>query len=326
MTSDNIRSRSLIREGPSCLSAALGPDLTQAINYARASNAQATRKAYASDWLIFTTWCAARFIAALPADPEVVAAFLAAEAQRKIKPTTISRRVAAIRYAHRSAGLDAPTGSEAVRATLRGIRRVNKNHKTRKSPATADKLIAMVTAAPTTKQGLRDRALLSLGFAGAFRRSELVALDVADIAFCKRGMLITIRRSKTDQEGDGATIAIVKGKAACPVQAVKEWLTATGIRNGPLFRSMRRGDRVTRARLSYRAVAETVKRHAKRIGLDAADFSGHSLRSGFLTSAAARGSSLFKMMDISRHKSVETLRGYVRDADIFRGHAGKGLL
>jgi integrase len=139
-------------------------------------------------------------------------------------------------------------------------------------------------------------------------------------------MRVKIRRSKTDQEGLGATIAITHGATACPVEATRQWLKASGIPAGSLFRPITRAGKISDRRLSARAVAELVKTHACRAGFKTADFSAHSLRSGFLTSAAARGASIFKMMDVSRHKSVDTLRGYVRDAEMFRNHAGAGLL
>jgi integrase len=179
-----------------------------------------------------------------------------------------------------------------------------------------------------TGQGLiavRDRALLLLGFAGAFRRSELVGLDCEDLEETAEGLKITILRSKTDQEREGATIAVIRGSVACPVEALRAWLGAAAITKGPVFRSIRKGGQVG-DRLTDRSVAEIVKRHAKRVGLDPVLFAGHSLRAGFLTSAATRGASIFKMMDVSRHRSVETLRGYVRDAEIFKGHAGTDLL
>jgi integrase len=182
----------------------------------------------------------------------------------------------------------------------------------------------MVDKAGTDMKGVRDRALL-LGFAGAFRRSELVALNVADLQFCDGGLRVTVRKSKTDQEGQGATIAIVRGSSACPVNAVRIWIDAAGIYDGPVFRPGTRMGEISSRRLSARAVADIVKTYARRAGLKAANFSGHSLRSGFLTSAATRGASIFNMMDVSRHKSVETLRTYVRDAEIFRDHAGAGL-
>jgi integrase len=177
----------------------------------------------------------------------------------------------------------------------------------------------------TTVIALRDRALLLLGFAGAFRRSELVALGSDDIEETEDGLKITIRRGKTDQEGSGTTIAILRGTVACPVAGLRAWLDAAGITTGPVFRSIRKGGKVG-DRLTDRSVAKIVKSHAARVGLDPALFAGHSLSAGFLTSAAARGASIFKMMDVSRHRSVDTLRGYVRDAEIFKDHAGIGLL
>jgi integrase len=135
---------------------------------------------------------------------------------------------------------------------------------------------------------------LLLGFAGAFRRSELVALDVADIAETKTGLLVTIRRSKIDQEGEGATIAIARGDVACPARALLEWLDAAGIKSGPIFRPINKACTVAAERLTDRSVANIVKAYAERAGFDASQFSGHSLRSGFLTSAAANGTSIFK--------------------------------
>jgi integrase len=147
-----------------------------------------------------------------------------------------------------------------------------------------------------------------------------------DLNFCDGGLRVTVRRSKTDQEGKGATIGILAGSIACPVKAVQAWIEAAGITAGPLFRPVVKGGALRDARLSDRTVANVVKVNAHRVGLNATDFSGHSLRAGFLTSAATRGASIFKMMDVSRHKSMDTLRGYVRDANLFRDHAGAGLL
>jgi integrase len=138
--------------------------------------------------------------------------------------------------------------------------------------------------------------------------------------------LVTIRRGKTDQEGAGRTIAIPRGDVACPVKALRAWLEAAAIDAGPIFRPIDRGGTVRRSRLTCRSVANFVKAYAARAGFDAGTYSGHSLRSGFLTSAAAKGASIFKMMDQSGHKSVDTLRGYVRDAELFKDHAGTGLL
>jgi site-specific recombinase XerD len=303
----------------------LGPDLAAAITLAKAEKAASTRKAYATDFRLFREWCEARGVFALPAAPETVAAYLAAYAGTS-KASTLGRRVAAIRYAHKLAGLNLPTDAEGVKATMRGIRRTHGSAKVRKAPAVAGKMLGMVAKAPDKLAGLRDRALLLIGFGGAMRRSELVALDVADVEETETGLLVTILGSKTDQERVGVTIAIARGDVACPVKALRLWLAAAGVDAGPIFRPIDKAGTVRALRLTDRSVANIVKAYAERAGFDADTFSGHSLRAGFLTSAAGKGASIFKMMDVSRHKSVDTLRGYVRDAELFKDHAGAGLL
>jgi site-specific recombinase XerD len=307
------------------LPAALGPDLATAIDLAKAEKAASTRKAYGTDFRLFTAWCDARGVKGLPAAPETVAAYLAAHANTS-KTSTLGRRVAAIRYAHKLAGLPLPTDSEGVKSTMRGIRRTFGSARVRKTPAISSKMLGMVATAPDKLAGLRDRALLLIGFGGALRRSELVALDVANIQETETGLLVTIRGSKTDQERVGETIAIARGDIACPAKALRAWLDAAGIETGPVFRPVDKAGTVRASRLTCRSVANIVKAYAGRAGFDAGTFSGHSLRAGFLTSAAGKGASIFKMMDVSRHKSVDTLRGYVRDAELFKDHAGAGLL
>lgn len=305
---------------------ALAAELDRAAGYARAAKAEATRRAYKSDFALFEAWATERQAPVLPAAPETVAAFLAYEADRGTKPSTINRRAAAIRYAHRLAAHTSPTGDERVRAVLRGIRRSRGVAPAKKAPATSDVVIGMAMAANGALVDARDRALLLLGFAGAFRRSELVTLDVADLQETREGLLITIRKSKTDQESAGQTVAILRGETACPVKALLTWLDRAGITDGPLFRPISRGGRVRDRRLTDKSVADIVKKRAEKIGLDPSTFSGHSLRAGFATSAAARGANLFKIMDVTRHKSVDTLRGYVRNVEAFKDHAGSGLL
>jgi integrase len=301
-------------------------DIALAKDFAKAEKAPATRRAYRSDFAAFLAWCAERHMEALPATTEAVCGFLASEASR-LKTSSLGRRVAAIGYVHKLAGLPIPTDDERVKAVMAGIRRMKGAAPEKKTPATGDMVVAMVqTTGDDDLKGLRDRALLLLGFAGAFRRSELVALDVADLQEVLDGFRIFIRHSKTDQESAGATIAIIRGARSCPVEAVKAWLAASGITEGPIFRPVGKGGKVSPARLSADAVAVVVKDAAERAGFNPAVFSGLSLRSGFLTSAAKRGATIFKMMDVSRHKSMDTLSGYVRDAELFKDHAGDGLL
>jgi site-specific recombinase XerC len=213
MTADNSPSRSLVTADARALPAALEPEIESAAEYARAEKAAATRRAYRSDFALFSSWCEAKRLPTLPAAPEAVAAFLAAEANRGAKVATISRRLAAIRYAHKLAGHEPPTNSEAVKATLRGIRRTAGSATARKAPATADKVLAMVATTGTDLKGLRDRAILLLGFAGAFRRSELVALNIADLELCSAGLRVSIRKSKTDQDGFGPRLPSRRGRS-----------------------------------------------------------------------------------------------------------------
>jgi site-specific recombinase XerD len=301
-------------------------ELALALKFARAEKSDASQRAYRSDFQLFRRWCDARHLSPLPATPATLAAFLACEAKRGSRPSSIARRIAGIRHAHLLAGHPPPTQSETVKATLRGIRRTIGTAPKRKAPLTADYVRAMAEAVPDNLIGRRDRALLLIGFAAALRRSELVGLDVSDLSETKSGLQLRICTSKTDQEQRGVTVAVAPGGSTCPIAALKNWLTTAAIEQGPVFRPVYKGGRVADARLSDRAVAEIIKNYAQRIGLDPTLFSGHSLRSGFLTSAAQRGASIFKMMDVSRHRSMETLSGYVRDSEFFLDHAGTGLL
>ncbi len=308
------------------LPAVLQADLEAAKTFARDQHADATRQAYRSDFRIFRDWCVTRSLPHFPAAPETISAFIAAEAKAGVKTSTITRRLAAIRYAHVLAGYEPPTNSEVVKATMKGIRRTLGTAPVQKAPATARIVARMVGSCPSDLRGLRDRALLLLGFSGAFRRSELAAFQVEDLEEVEGGLRVHVRRSKTDQEAAGQVVAIIRGERLCPVAAVRAWLDAAGITEGPVFRPFTRGGRPLDRQLSSKSVAMVVKRYAEQAGLDPAQFAGHSLRAGFLTSAAENGASLFKMMDVSRHKSVDTLRGYVRRAEEFENHAGAGLL
>ena len=305
----------------------LAEEANAALAFAQAEKSDATRRAYKSDFGLFADWChARRDVEPLGASPETVAAFLAGQASAGVRPSTLTRRLAAISYAHRLAGLQSPAAHEAVRAVLRGIRRKMGTAPKQKAPATAERVAAMLAAIPAdTLQGKRDRALLLLGFAGAFRRSELVALEVADLAFEPDGMRVRVRRSKTDQDGQGQEIAIPRGIKLRPVVAVQDWIKAAGITVGPLLRSVDRHGKV-RGALTPQSVALVVKRHADAAGLDPGAFAGHSLRAGFLTSAAEAGADTLRMMEVSRHRRVETVAGYVRRGNLFRGHAGTAFL
>ena len=295
-------------------------------NYAQQSLSFSTRKFYAIDCRIFANWCKSHQFEVMPALSQVAAAFIADQAANGIAPSTLNRRLAAIKLAHESAGYESPTKDKLVQATMSGIKRASQRVKVKKSPATAERIESMIAYCPETLPGLRDKALLLLGFGGAFRRSELVALTINDIERTPEGIKVTIRKSKTDQEGKGHAIAIPNGAHFRIVDVLLAWLKAANITDGHLFRSIKKGSKVQTKALTDRSVANIVKHYANKAGFTVDDFSGHSLRSGFLTSAARAGASPFKMMEISRHKSIETLAAYIRSENLFAEHAGEKFL
>jgi site-specific recombinase XerD len=297
--------------------------------YARGSRSAATWRAYESDWRSFSTWCETVKRKSLPAQPTTVALYIGAQAKEGYAPSTLGRRLAAIRLMHVGARVPSPHDALEVDEVMRGVRRTWGKAPAQKAPAVDEEIKLMVDAIDIrTLKGLRGRALLLMGFAGAFRRSELVALDVENLTERPEGLSILIASSKTDQEGVGQIVAIprVKESPYCPVQAMADWLAAAGIETGAVFRRMQRGDVVGQARLTSQSVALVIKVLALWLGLDPARYAGQSLRSGFLTSAARNRASIFKMADQSRHKSLDVLREYVRNEERFENHAAEGLL
>ena len=294
-------------------------------DYIAAEKAPNTRRSYASDLADFRAWCEASGQAWLPAEPLTVAQYLASLADRGMKAATIARRATAISAQHRSFGHPSPTHTEGVRAVLRGIRRKLGTAQKRKAPAKATAIGAMIAAIPDNLQGKRDVALLLIGFAAALRRSELVALNAEDVELAPEGVRLYIRRSKTDQAGEGYMFSVPRGTKLQPMRALEAWLTASGIREGALFRGVR-GDRVLAGRLCDHQVARTIKKRARLAGLDPLVFSGHSLRTGFVTSALESGADMLSVMDVTRHKTVTQLKVYDRRARGFTSHAGKKFL
>lgn len=306
---------------------ALAPDVEAARAFAAESRAPRTREAYRQQWQTFAAWCAERGVDALPAAPVTLAAYLADRAEvAGWKVASIGLALTAIGQAHKAAGHAPPSAHPHVAATWAGIRRSLGTAQRRAAPVVVDVLRELVEALPATPGGARDRALLVLGFAGAFRRSELVALDVADLAFSADGLVVTVRRSKTDQEGAGADVGIPYGgnPATCPVRAVRAWLDVAGIGEGRVFRAVDRHGNVG-APLEGAEVARIVKRAAKRAGLDASRFSGHSLRAGLATTAAKHGKADREIMRQGRWKSRTMVDRYVREASLFRDNAAAGI-
>ena len=206
---------------------------------------------------------------------------------------------------------------------MAGIRRSKGTAQKAKTPVLIEDLRKMVYRLPETLIGVRDHAILLVGFSGAFRRSELVALNVADTVFTRDGLTVTIRRSKTDQEGEGRKIGLPYGSnpATCPIRSLQDWLRESKITEGSLFRPINRHGKMASFRLSAAAVAAVVKRYAAAAGLDATDFGGHSLRSGLATQAAMNGASERSIQNQTGHRSLEMLRRYIRDGSLFRENA-----
>lgn len=303
--------------------------LNAARDYVKAAKAPNTRRAYHTQWTLFARWCERRGRAALPTESATLALYLADRARRGRKVATLSLALSAIRAAHRDANFPDPADTVEVRTVWEGIRRTHGTAQRRAAPLSAGD-IAKISAKlrSGTPRTARDRAMILVGFAGAFRRSELVALDVADLTFKPaHGLVVRVKRSKTDQNAAGADVAIPFGSnsSLCPVQALRAWLAAGSVTEGPVFRSIDRHGNLG-GRLDGRDVARIVKAAAERAGLDATLVSGHSLRAGLATSAALAGKSDRAIMAQGRWRSRAMMDRYVRSADQWRDNAAGGLL
>lgn len=329
----------------------LAPDDRERVDgYVARASSEATLRAYRSDWRLFCAWCEERGYRSLPASPATVAAFVTLLAETGFAPrgqesmrgvrgaearplgrSTISRRLAAIVFAHRAAGIDPPTqqpDAARLEKAMRAIRREKRDDPTaRKRAADGDVLRDMLRSIQGEDlRAHRDRALLAIGMAGAFRRSELVAITVGRVTEDARGLLIRVPSSKTDQEGKGHSVAIPDGRRLEPVGHYRAWLERAGIDHGPVFRKLTPQGRLTNQAMSAQGVALVVKAAASAAGYPPALFSGHSLRAGFLTEAGRQNANLFKMREHSRHASIDMVAEYVRDHERFREHAGEGFL
>lgn len=313
----------LLVPAPSGALATLADDAREFLESARSKE---TLRGYRSDWRAFEAWCSTMGLQALPAAPQTVALYLTAIAGVKAS-ATLQRHLSSISQAHQGAGFESPTTSTLVRQTWRGIRRTFGTASTGKTPVRTADIRAMVATFGDRPIDVRNRALLLMGFAGAFRRSELVALTIADIADTTEGLLITIRRSKTDQEAHGETIGIPYGSDphTCPVRAYRAWIQLAEITSGPVFRPVDRHGHIAERHLGARAVAELVKSCAATLGLDPAQFGAHSLRAGLITSAAEAGVAERDIMRQSRHKSIPVMRRYIRDATVWQANAASAV-
>lgn len=316
-----------------CTRSSLPDYLDEMIRKAKAfvasAKSPATLKAYRNDWRDFETWCRAHNLPSLPSTPETIALYISDRASTHAVGT-ITRRLTSITKVHQAAGhkeSPASTHHFVVGETLKGIRRVLGTKQDGKAPLLAEDIRRIVAASPDRLLGLRDNALVLMGFAGAFRRSELAQIRLSDLSFTKDGVIVDLRISKTDQEGVGRKIGIPFAKApeTCPVRALKAWLDAARISEGFVFRRVDRYGYPSRRGLHKDSIGKVLKRAATRAGMNVDALGGHSLRAGCVTQAAMNGVREFIIMKQTGHKTVTTLRRYIRSGEIFRENAAADL-
>jgi integrase len=289
--------------------------------YLKHSVSENTKRAYLSDLSQFQNWGGS-----IPATPELVARYIA-DHGGKLSAATLGRRLVSISKAHTARGLPSPCTTDLARATLRGVRRAHGVAQRQAKPLLVQDLLLILDRFTLRRKDLRDRALLLVGFAAALRRSELVGLDVSDVEEVPQGMIITLRRCKTDQDGSGRKIGVPFARGRhCPVHALKEWLADAGITEGSMFRPVDRHGQCEPGRLSTQAVSEVIKSKVQVLGHDPNDYSGHSLRAGLATSAALAGLPSWKIRQQTGHASDAMLQRYVRIAELFQGNVVAGLL
>lgn len=286
-----------------------------------AAFADNTRRAYRSDIESFTSWGGS-----LPSGPEEVSAYIADQAER-LSVATIKRHLASLSHAHKViGGAPNPILSPQVAATMRGLQRIHGKPQRAIEPLLISDLRSILDIMPSSNSGVRDACLLSVGFAGGLRRSELVALDVEDVLFEPSGMRLKINRSKVDQKGVGRTVGIPVGRSRyCVVQIAQGWIERLGRQTGPLFLAVPKSGHIGTNRLSPEAVANVVKRWVNRIGMDARCYSGHSLRAGFVTSAIQAGASEYSIRRQTGHASISSMERYIRIANVFEENACSSL-
>lgn len=292
-----------------------------------ASKSAATKRAYTSDWKTFTRWAIEQERAFLPASGATVVLYLTYLSEELGRaPSTISRAITAINQAHKAMGFDAPGKQMVVVELFKGIKRTKGTAQKQAKPILLADLKKIVRACGPSFLGRRDAALILVGWAGALRRSELVALNVEDVDFVSEGMTIKIKRSKTDQEGESFLIGVPYGKKEdmCPVLALLKWIGLCQITTGPIFFAVGTPGKEKfytnvddKRHLSGRSVNIIIKRRLKNAGISQRDYSGHSLRAGFITSAASKGIPEHVIQVHTRHRSTKVLRGYIRQGNIF---------
>jgi len=291
------------------------------------SKANNTVRAYKSDFNDFSLFCVKNGLKPLPSEPKIVSLYLTHLSTKEVKMSTLKRRLVSIGVIHRLKGYYLDTKHPSIIENIMGIKRRKGSIQKGKKPLLINNLKQLINVIDEYNnqeiKKLRDRSIILIGFAGGFRRAELVSLDYDDLDFVTEGLKINIKRSKTDQFGEGSTKALpyLDNSNYCPVLSLKNWIKLTNINSGPLFRRFTKGSRLTINRLTDQSVALLIKKYLKLAGIENKDYSGHSLRSGFATSAAESGVEERSIMAMTGHKSTEMVRRYIKEANLFKNNA-----
>ena len=296
------------------------------LNNLKSSKANNTLRAYKSDFKDFGAFCAKHGLNSLPTEPKIVSLYLT-HLSKNSKISTLRRRLVSISMVHKLKGHYLDTKHPIIVENLMGIRRVKGSIQKGKKPILIShlKLIINIINEQKTEEikKLRDKSLILIGFGGGFRRTELISIDHEDLEFVNEGLKITIKRSKTDQFGEGSIKALpyFDNPQYCPVRSIQEWLKLSKISSGPLFRRFSKGSKLLEKRLTDQTVALLIKEYLNIAGIDSKNYSGHSLRSGFATSAAESGAEERSIMAMTGHKSTEMVRRYIKEANLFKNNA-----
>ena len=293
----------------------------------QSSKAKNTVRAYKSDFRDFGLFCAQNGFKSLPSEPKIVSLYLTYLSTKEAKMSTLKRRLVSIGVIHRLKGHYLDMKHPSIIENIMGIKRRKGSFQKGKKPILISSLKQLINVIDEQKsediKKLRDRTIILIGFSGGFRRNEIVSLDYEDLDFVEEGLKVQIRRSKTDQFGEGSVKALpyFDNSKYCPVISLKNWLKISKISNGSLFRRFVKGSKLSENRLTDQTVALLIKEYLRLAGIESKNYSGHSLRSGFATSAAASGAEERSIMAMTGHKSTEMVRRYIKEANLFKNNA-----
>jgi site-specific recombinase XerD len=291
------------------------------------SKAINTIRAYKSDFRDFELFCVKNGFKSIPTDPKIVSLYLTHLSTKDVKMSTLKRRLVSIGVIHKFKGHYLDTKHPSIIENIMGIKRRKGSIQKGKKPLLISYLKQIINVIDQFNneeiKKFRDRSIILIGFSGGFRRNEIVSLNFDDLDFVTEGLKINLRRSKTDQFGEGAVKALpyFENSQYCPVLSLKKWIEVSNIKSGALFRRFSKGSKLMENRLTDQTVALLIKKYLKLAGIDSKNYSGHSLRSGFATSAAESGAEERSIMAMTGHKSTEMVRRYIKEADLFKNNA-----